>query len=456
MPQLQTAWLMLPTQASPPRVGLAPNRSLLGELRGTALLGLAILVGFFVIGGGWAATAPISGAAIAPGVISPEGSRRRVQHLEGGIVQEIRVVDGDRVRAGDVLLALAPVGAQAEVGQLMSRLRVLVATEARLQAEREGKAEVAFDSPLLRERNDPEVRQLMEQQTNQMSTRRANDASQESILTQRIAQLQQQIVGAEKQLQGVRRQNDLIREEIVVVKDMYQQGYERKSRLLALQRTEADLGGQEGQLLAAIARAEEQIGETKLQIINIGVERKEDIDQQLTDTQAKRAEVEQQLKQSIDRLSRTTISAPVPGTVLDLRFKTIGGVIRPGEEVLSIVPNEENLIVDARVAPHDIDDVHAGQHAYVIFPSFPQRNLHRIDARVRTVSADALQDEHTGKAYYKAEIEIDRAQLHRLDPQIDLLAGMPAEAFIATAERTVLDYLIEPFLLVVEHSFREH
>jgi HlyD family type I secretion membrane fusion protein len=430
--------------------------SLRGELRGTALLGLAILVGFFVIGGGWAATAPISGAAIAPGVVSPEGSRRRVQHLEGGIVQDIRVTDGDRVQTEDVLLVLAPIGAQAEVGQLTGRLRALVATEARLQAERQGKEEVAFDSPVLRDRNDPEVRQLIEQQVNQMITRRANDASQESILTQRVAQLQQQIVGAEKQLQGVRRQNDLIREEIVVVKEMYERGYERKSRLLALQRTEADLGGQEGQLLATIARAEEQIGETKLQIVNIGVERKEDIDQQLADTQAKRAEVEQQIKQSIDRLSRTTILAPISGTVLDLRFKTIGGVIRPGEEVLSIVPDKENLLVDARIAPHDIDDVHAGQHAYVIFPSFPQRNLHRIDARVRTVSADALQDEHTAKTYYTAQIEIDREQLHRLDPQIELLPGMPAEAFIATAERTVLEYLIEPFLLVVEHSFREH
>jgi HlyD family secretion protein len=141
--------------------------------------------------------------------------------------------------------------------------------------------------------------------------------------------------------------------------------------------------------------------------------------------------------------------APVSGTVLDLRFKTIGGVVRPGEEVLGIVPDNENLVIDARVSPHDIDDVHAGQPAYVIFPSFPQRNLHRIYARVRTVSADALQEEHTGKPYYKAEVEIDREQLHRLDPQIELMPGMPAEAFIATGERTVLEYLVQPFLLVV-------
>ena len=432
-----------------------PTRSLARELRGPALLGAAILTAFFVFGGGWAATAPLSGAAITPGVVSPEGSRRRVQHLEGGIIDEIRVKEGDRVRAGDVLMTLATVGAQSEVGQTLSRLRTLAATEARLQAERQRSSEIAFNHPVLRDRAQPEVRDVIEQQVNQLIARRTNDESQESILTQRIAQLQQQRVGVEKQLLSVRRQNQLIKEEIVIVSDMYEKGYERKSRLLSLQRSEADLTGQEGELLSRIARADEQIGETKLQIINIIIKRKEDIDQQLSETQARGAEVEQQISQSLDRLSRTTLVAPVAGTVLDLRFKTIGGVIRPGEEVLSIVPHDEKLVIDARVSPKDIDDVHAGQSAYVIFPSFPQRNLHRIDARVRTVSADALQEEHTGTPYYKAQVEIDREQLHRLDPQIELVPGMPAEAFIATTERTVLAYLIQPFLVMVERSFRE-
>ncbi len=452
----QIAHPALPVEAAGPEPpGPAPVPSLRRELRGPAFLGLAILLGFFIVGGGWAATAPISGAAVAPGVVSPEGSRRRVQHLEGGLIREIRVSDGDRVRAGDVLMVLADIGAQSEVGQLLSRLRALAATEARLEAERRGSDKVAFDHAALKDRGQPEVREVIEQQINQLMTRRANDASQESILSQRIAQLQQQIAGAEKQLQSVRRQNALIREEIVVVKDMYEKGYERKSRLLALQRSEADLAGQEGELLSRIAGANERIGETKLQIINIAVNRKEGIDQQLSETQARRIEVEQQIRQSLDRLSRTTLVAPVGGTVLDLRFKTVGGVVRPGEEVLDIVPDNENLVIDARVSPRDIDDVRAGQHAYVIFPSFPQRNLHRVDARVRTVSADALEDEHTGKPYYEAEVQIDREQLRRLDPQIELMPGMPAEAFIATAERTVLEYLLQPFLLVVEHSFRE-
>lgn len=446
--------------ASAPATGpaaQAPAAALLRrELRRPVLLGAAIIVAFFAVGGGWAATAPLSGAAIASGVIGPEGSRQRVQHLEGGIIQAIRVREGDRVAAGDVLVTLAGVGAQAEAGQLTGRLRSLAATEARLQAERTGAAAVSFADPALADLRDPEVRQFVDQQNNQFATRKANDASQESILDQRIAQLHQQIAGAEKQLESVRRQNELIRQEIIVVKDMVEKGYERRPRLLALQRSEAELLGQEGELVSRVARAEEQIGETRLQIVNVRVKRREDVDQQLAEVQAKRAEVEQQIRQSRDKLARSAIVAPVSGVVLDLKFRTVGGVVGPGDEVVSIVPDKDELIVDARVSPRDIDDVHPGQHAYVIFPSFPQRNLHRINAMVRSVAPDALEDERTGRSYYAAKIEIDRQQLAMLDPDVVLTPGMPAEAFISTVDRTVLEYLLQPFLFTVEHSFREH
>ncbi|MBK8176038.1 MAG: HlyD family type I secretion periplasmic adaptor subunit [Rhodospirillales bacterium] len=425
------------------------------EMRGPLRFGLAIIFAFFVVGGGWAAMAPISGAAIAPGSISPESSRQKIQHLEGGIIREIRVKEGDKVQAGDVLVVLAGVGAEAEAGQLTKRLQSLAATEARLDAERTNSKAIDFSHPSLSDRSDPDVQDAIQQQVNQFTARKENDQSQQAILAQRVAQLQQQIVGAEKQLVSVRRQNELIHEEIVVVKDMYEKGYEKKSRLLALQRTEADLLGQEGQLLSQVARSKEQIGETELQVANVKIKRKEDIDQQLSETQARRFETEQQLKEALDRMARSTIMAPVSGTVLDVKFKTTGGVIRPGEEVMTIVPDKDNLVIDAKVSTHDIDDVHAGQHAYVIFPSFSQRNLHRIDARVRFVSADAFEDERTQQHYYTAKIEIDREQLKRLDPNVELTPGMPAEAFITTKDRTLLDYIIQPYMLVIEHSFRE-
>lgn len=440
----------------PPAGGDLAVGSLHRELRGPVLLGFAIIVAFFVIGGGWAATAPVAGAAIAPGVIGPEGSVQRVQHLEGGIIRDIRVREGDQVTAGEVLITLAGVGAQAEAGQLTARLQALAATEARLQAERDGAAAITFGHPALADRADAEVRKLIEQQNSQFLARKANDESQQSILDQRIAQLRQQITGAGKQLDSVRQQNALIRQEIGIVKDMVDKGYERKSRLLALQRAEAELLGQDGQLVATVARAEEQIGETRLQIVNIAVKRREEVDAQLAEVQGKRSEVEQQIRESLDKVARTQIVAPVAGTVLDLKFKTVGGVIRAGDEVLTIVPGQDELIVEARISPRDIDDVRAGQHAYVIFPSFPQRNLHRIDAKVRSVSPDALHDEKTGQGYYAAKVEIDRRQLKALDPDIVLTPGMPAEAFISTVERTVLEYLLQPFIFTVEHSFREH
>jgi HlyD family type I secretion membrane fusion protein len=438
-----------------PGAAVAPP-SLRGELRGPALLGLAILCGFFILGGGWAATAPIAGAAIADGVVSPEGSRQRIQHLEGGIIDEIKVREGDHVEVGDVLIALSGVSAQAQAAQLAGRLQALAATEARLQAERTGDMSINFQHPSLADRDHPEVRAVIEQQINQFLTRRANDESQESILAQRIAQLKQQIVGAEKQLESVRQQTALIRQEVVIVKEMVEKGYERKSRLLALQRAEADLLGQEGELIARVARAEEQIGETRLQIVNVKVRRKEQVDQELSETQAKRAEVEQQIKESLDKVSRTNIVSPASGTILDLKFKTAGGVVRPGEEVLSIVPDKDNLIIDAHVSPRDVDDVQSGQYAYVIFPSFAQRNLHRIEGRVSWISADAFQDEKSTERFYKAKIEIDRSQLERLDPAFVLTPGMPAEVFISTADRTVLEYLLQPLLFMVERGFREH
>lgn len=439
----------------PQKTGEEFAGSLHRELRGPVLLGMAILIGFFGIGGGWASTAPVAGAAIASGVVSPEGSRQRIQHLEGGIVREIRAREGARVQAGDTLIVLDAIGASSEMGQLTSRLQSLAATEARLQAERKGADTIVFDHPSLSNRDDPEVKAVIQQQINQFATRRANDASQEAILTQRIAQLQDQIEGTEKQLVSVRRQNELIIQEVGISTDMFNKGYEKKSRLLGLQREEAQLTGQEGQLLSSIAKYQEQIGETKLQTMNVRVKRREDIDQDLAQTQARRAEVEQQIKQSADKLARTDIVAPVSGTVMELRFKTAGGVVRPGEEVMSIVPDKDELIVDARISTHDVDDVHAGQQAYVIFPSFSQRNLHRIEARVRSVSPDAFQEEKSGQTFYTAKIEVNRKQLAELDPDVVLTPGMPAEAFITTKERTVLDYVIQPYLLVIEHSLRE-
>jgi HlyD family type I secretion membrane fusion protein len=434
---------------------LPPVAPLRQETKGTTWLGIVIVVVFFVLGGGWAAMAPLSGAAIAPGTVSPEGSHRVVQHLEGGIVRAILVAEGDVVSAGQPLLELEDVGARAEVGAMQSRLRVLAATEARLQAERVGANRLEFNHPVLADTRDPDTAAIIDQQIHQFETRRANDETRVGVLNQQIAQLQQQIEGARRQLTGVKRQRALIAEELVSVRELYQKGYERKPRMLELQRTEAGLLGSEGELVARIARSEEEIGEARLEIINTGIRRREEVDRELSQVQSDRLELEQEMTESRDRLSRTRIASPVDATVLHLQVKTLGGVIKPGDVIMDLVPTSEDLIIDARVSPRDIDAVHAGQSAYVMFPSYPQRGLLRIDAKVDTVSADAVADQRTGERYYVAKVRVDREHIRERAPMIELVPGLPAEAFIQTSERTLLDYLLQPMLMAMEHTFRE-
>jgi HlyD family type I secretion membrane fusion protein len=437
-------------------VSLPPQPKLAREMRSTLVIGGLLLLVFFVIGGGWAATAPLAGAAIASGVVSPDGKRKAVQHLEGGIIQDIRVKEGQTVKAGDPLVVLEDIGAKADVGALTSRLRALAAVEARLIAERTKASTIRFDHPSLADVDDADVRATLDQQRNQFETRLHNDRGREAILGQRVLQLEQQILGAERQLAGVRRQTELVRDEIVVVDQLVRAGFERRPRLLALQRTEAELMGSEGELVSRIARSQEAIGETRMQILALTTERIAEVDAQLSDTQAKRLELENQIRQSLDKLKRTMIIAPVDGVVLDVPFKTIGGVVKPGDKVLEIVPNTADLIIDARVSPNDIDDIHTGATARVVFPSYPQRYQTRIEGKVILVSGDAFEDQRSGAPFYLTKVRIDDDQMKLLAPGIELTPGMPAEVFIQTIERTLLDYLLDPLLQTIRRSFREH
>jgi HlyD family type I secretion membrane fusion protein len=274
-------------------------------------------------------------------------------------------------------------------------------------------------------------------------------------LRQRTVQLEKQIEGFVRQLQSIKRQFALIGEEVADVNELLQKGLARKQRLLALQRTEAQLEGSEGELVARIARTKEAIGETKLQIVNMQIGRREEIDQRLAQVRGERAALEEQIRASLDRLRRTEIRAPVAGTVLSLRYKTTGGVIRPGDPILDLVPLEGELVIEARVSTNDIDNVRSGQSAYIVFSSFAQRNLKRISGRVDRVSPDTLEDDRSGERYYAVRVTVDRLRLHEIAPEIELAPGMPAEVFIETGERTMLEYLMQPFLQSVERAFRE-
>lgn len=430
-------------------------RELRREVRGPLTLGLSAIALFFVVGGIWSATAPLSGAVIASGIVGPESSRQTVQHLEGGIIREIKVHEGQKVKAGDVLVVLESVRAQAETGARLSRLRVLAAMEARLQAEHAGMDRIDFHHAVLSDREDPEVRAAMQAQVNQFNVRRESLASRVAILEQRIVQLEAQLRGLARQLEGTEQQSAHIVEEIASVQELYEKGLERKPRLLALQREQARLFGAKGELAAEIARTKEAIGETRLQITNLQIERAEEIDSRLSDVIAERSQLEVEMQASLDRLRRTQILAPVAGTVLDLRYKTTGGVIGPGQPILDLVPLGDELVIESRIRPSDIDEIRNGQRAYIVFPSFVQRNLKRIEGTVQRYSPDTLEDERTGQHYYSARVTVDRKHLAEVAPEIELSSGMPAEVFITTQKRTLLEFLLQPFLMTLERAFRE-
>jgi HlyD family secretion protein len=450
--RLEQRWASRPPEPAAP----AAASSLMHELRRPVRAGVLVIVLFFGGIGWWAASAPLAGAAIAPGVISPDGSRRVVQHLEGGIIREILVSDGSRVRAGDPLIVLEDVQARAGFDALEARFHTLAATQARLLAEQSAAGSVSFPPWLIEvTSNDPTALEAMVAQRALFDTRAKALEDRKDILRRRMEQLREEIAGLEAQIVADSRQIVLIDEEIQDVEQLYRKGLERKSRLLALQRARADIHGNRAERRARIARAQQAIGETELQIIAQDTAQLEAVNEEASQIQFELAEIEQRLAASRDVLQRTLITAPVDGTVVALRFRTAGGVVRPGEPVLEIVPDNEELLIDARLSPMDIDVVRAGLPARVVLPAFQQRHMPQIEGRVRQVSPDAIADAQTGQRFFAVRVEIDRDRLAALAPALELTPGMPAEVYITTGERTALDYLLGPLYDSLRRAWRE-
>ncbi|MEQ8964300.1 MAG: HlyD family type I secretion periplasmic adaptor subunit [Azospirillaceae bacterium] len=434
----------------------AESAGLFGSLRGSVVFGLAIILVFFVGLGGWAALAPLASAAIAQGTVGPDGSRRTVQHLEGGIIRAILVRDGSRVAEGDPLVVLADVAARATYEQERTQYDMLAAMQARLIAEQRGAETLDFPDRLVEAAEaEPEVAALLEAQRDLFETRLEAHRGRKAILGQRIAQLREEITGLQAQIASQTRQLELIADEVVGVEQLLAQGLERRPRLLSLQRNQAEIEGALAQNRAAIARARQSIGETELQIVNQDAERLDQVAEQLSQVRTRLLALEDQLRQSEDVLDRTVVTAPVAGTVVELRYRTTGGVVSPGDPILDIVPEDEDLIIDARVSPTDIDAVDPGLTAEIRLLAYAQRNLPRFEGRVETVSADALVDENTGESYYSVRVEVPRETLEKMPEGVTLSPGMPAQVLIMTGERTALEYLVRPFLDSIRLAFRE-
>lgn len=427
------------------------------QLRGPAAIGTLVIFCFFGVFGAWASFVPLAGGAIAPGTISPDGRLKTVQHLEGGIIRKFMVEDGDHVKAGDPLVVLEETQAKAKFKVITGQHRSLAATIARLEAERTLVDTIVFPDWLLADALTlREAQKVMESETALFESRRKTQTGTMHILRQRIAQLEEEIHGFERQITSDKLQINLIEQEISSVRTLVDKGLERKPRLLGLQRRQAEIRSVMAGRQASIARAQQQIGETEIRITTNESQFLDETSGQLAETRTRFAAIEEQIEARRDVLDRTVISAPVSGVIVGRRFSTTGGVVRPGDAILDIVPFGGNLQLDARISPTDIDVVHSGLIAKVHLLSFSQRALPAINAAVQTVSADSIEDERSGERYYKATVAIDAEHLAAVGGDIQLKPGMPADVLIVTGERTLASYLVQPFRDSFRRSFREH
>ncbi|OWJ64144.1 HlyD family type I secretion periplasmic adaptor subunit [Inquilinus limosus] len=416
-----------------------------------------VVIGVFVFGfGAWAAVSPLASAAIANGVVSPEGNRRTVQHLEGGIIRELLVKDGTEVKAGDTLLVLDATRDLATYDSVRMQRLADMAALARLDAEQAGAPAITMPAEVLDEAaKSPGAAALVQAQQEQFTSRRESINGQKSVLQQRVEQSRSDIEGLKAQITSADTQLELIQQEINGVAPLVAKGLYERPRLLALQRTQAQIGGQKAADTSSIAKAQQLIGESQMRMLALDSDFRDKIAEERANTQKELAQLDEKLRSAGDVVGRTRILAPVDGVVVNLKYHTLGGVIQPGAPILELVPKNDRLVIDVQVQPNDIDTVREGQSALVRFTAYHQRNMPRIDGTVIYVAADSTQDEATKRSYFLAKVEVDPSLLKRVAPQVNLSAGMPAEASIMTGTRTALQYAVDPLVHAFQRSFIE-
>ncbi|MTW20208.1 HlyD family type I secretion periplasmic adaptor subunit [Allochromatium palmeri] len=418
------------------------------------LVGLLILL--IALGGftAWALLAPIDGAAVAPGVVAVESARKTVRHLEGGIVSEILVREGDRVAEGDVLVRLDDTEASAQLEIARGQFLSLRAQEARLIAERDDLAEIAFAEELLAAEDDPRIAEAIIGEQRVFQARRKSLNGERQVLEQRRDQLQEQIRGLEALILTKTKRIGLYQEEIDGLHTLFDKGLGDKRTLREYERLAAELEGERAQHKSDIAAARIQIGETEIQIAQLKRKFTSEVVTELRDVETNLADLRERMRALSNQLERTVVRSPAAGAVVGSSVHTVGGVIRPGDHILDIVPEGESLIIEARVQPIDIDRVSPGMEADLRMSAFNTRTTPVIEGRVLTVSADRLVDQATNLPYYLARIEVTPKGQAKLKG-LTLQAGMPVEAMIKTGERTFFDYLVRPLTDRVSQAFRE-
>lgn len=424
---------------------------------------LAVIIGglFFVLFLGWAAFTPLDSGAIGTGSIVVAGNKQAVQHNEGGVVSALNVSEGDTVKKGDVLLVLDSDSLVASERGITSEYLSLLAERERLQAEQSGAG--SFDAPVelatMTGQNRQLAMQAMETQRRLFAARRGTMSSQKGVLGQRSRQNDERIEGLQRQLQSNRDQQRLINEELRALRELESRGFASKSRVREVERTAAALSGSEGQIEAEIAAARESIGENSMQSVTLGREIIEEASSRLREVSDRLDQLRPQMRAIRSQLARATVRAPESGKVVELNAFTVGGVIRPGETIMQVVPDNRELLVDVQISPRDADDVTVGQAAQVRFPSLQERTLPILNGVVTSMSADNLTDERTGASYFKVEVRVPEDEMAVLSTvrsnKNPLRPGLPAEIIVPLRKRTVLQYLTEPLTQMLWLAGRE-
>jgi len=419
-----------------------------------AVVGYAIIIFSFVILGGWAALAPLSSAVVASGFVNTEGNKKTVQHLEGGIVKEILVHEGNHVVAGQPLMRLDETQPKSNVEIARNQLYAAVARDARLAVEVVGGSEVKFPDELTRVAADPIAAKAMEDQLSEFKEKRATVEGQISILHSRGDQLRQEMAGLDRQRASAEEQVNFIKDELEGVRGLYEKSLVPKTRWLALERERARLEGEIGHSVAEHAKAEKSLGETELQITQVKQQAQEQASKDLVENREKLRDLRSKFVVAEDVLHRLEITAPVTGRIQNLKIFTIGAVIRQGEPVLEIGPDQDKLIVQAHISTLDIEGVTVGKNAEVRFPAFHDRTLPMIGGTILSISQDRLIDEASKQPYYLALIDVPEENLPA-HYRGKVTSGMNVEVIMPTKERTALEYLVEPLRNRMPTAFRE-
>src|SRR3954465_3435524 len=439
---------VIPSGEKTPAGDGAPSDS----IKHVALAGWIIIALFFGGIGSWAAIAPLNGAIVGNAIIKVEGNRKSVQHLDGGIVKDLRIKEGDKVNAGDVLIVLDETQAQAEYDVLSQQYMVLRATEARLLTELDHGSELVMAEDLKKEGSY--FKSVWSGQVSQFDSRRAALEGQRSVLREKINQLGSQIVGGEAQVKAFTDQISSIRSEAKDIAPLVERGLIARPRILQLERTAFGLEGQIADAMANIAKARQAIAEQQQQIAQLDNDRMADVTKDLRDTQAKMLEVIPKAMNAKAVLGRMEIRSPYAGRVVALTVFSVGGVIQRGEKILDIVPDQDSLTIEAQIAVEDISDIRPNMRAEVHLTAYKQRIVPIIHGDVIQVSADRLTDPKTNNPYYVAFVRADESKPAAMR-NIKLYPGMPATVMIPTIQRTALDYIVGPLVMSFNHSFRQ-